>query len=240
MLKKSNKSVPDDSIGTELVGSATAGNSSTSYPAADEETTHHSGLVFGGYWKGAHKNVSGEDLLGNWKEVQATLGVVSALLLSIIYGQTGLDYAVHDDNLWGSWAGTLQSIGTFTNILNILICLYMTITSARAYILMCMYPSGEGKLCFHSLGPTFLLDIPYVLLPPLASLFVINAIIQATLALPVVVGYLALIASIIFISLAIYSWTILDKKGMTGLVQLGIVPPDLLNNSSKLVFFSRK
>mmetsp|Transcript_23845 Transcript_23845/g.39804 ORF Transcript_23845/g.39804 Transcript_23845/m.39804 type:complete len:117 (-) Transcript_23845:449-799(-) len=116
----------------------------------------------------------------------------------------------------------------------------MTITSARAYILMCMYPSGEGKLCFHSLGPTFLLDIPYVLLPPLAALFVINAIIQATIALPVVAGYVVLIASIIFISWAIYSWVILDQNGMTGLVQLGIVPPDLLNNSSKLVFFSRK
>jgi hypothetical protein len=104
------------------------------------------GMIFANYWVGATAHFEGDELISNWKEVQATLGVVAALLLSIVYGRVGMDYEAHPDTLWKSDADNVKQIATVCNFINVFVCLYITITSARAYIILCMFPSKDGKL----------------------------------------------------------------------------------------------
>ena len=175
---------------------------------------------------GAAKNIDGHELIGNWKEVQATLGVVTALLLSIVFGRVGLEYEKHDDTFWGQTAGIAQTVSTCCNFLNTIICLYITITSARAYILLCMYPADQGKVAFAHIGSTFLVDIPYLLWPVLSSLFIVDALIMATLATPYYVGVALVLFTAVVTPLCIGSWVKLDNNGATGLKAISIITVD--------------
>lgn len=187
-------------------------------------------LIFPLLWPSILRSKSNEDIIGSFQDIQSTLGIIGALLLSVIYGRVGRSEDINPSCLWGSHAGVGEILLTVINHSNAILCLFITITSARTYIMLSCFPPKTAKKSVAKFGPLFLIDIPYIIMPPISMLFILDTLVRSSLTLPKLAGIITLVLSFLAITGAIMTWMFLDDKAHEA---IGLMTTRLLTKTGK-------
>ena len=192
-------------------------------------------IIFGDVFVASLAINDDDECLDDWKEVQTTLGVVGALLLSIIYGRSGLSTEVNEETMWKDHVPALQNLQTIIININFFICLFVTLTAARTVVLLALFPKNRGKPFIRALGSFFVMDIQYICFAPYACFFAIDQMITATLALPRTAGIIVLAFSLAFVALAVAIWIWLDGIGFQSVIGAGRRSKNLSQVEMKMI-----
>jgi len=175
-------------------------------------------MIFGNIWPEIIADSTDDEIVGDFKDIQSTMGIIGALLMSIVYGRVGRLEDVNPNCMWSDHANIGQHLLTLVNHTNIIVCLYITIISARAYVMLSCFPVDHGKECVDKLGPFFLMDTVYISMPIITSLFLLDTILRTSLTLPWILGVISVAATIVVAGTAIWSFTVLDKRGVKAIL----------------------
>lgn len=177
-------------------------------------------LIFPNLWESILKHASNEEILSSFKDVQSTMGIIGALLLSVIYGRVGRSEDINLHSVWGGNHDIGEAFLTIVNNTNIFLCLFVTISAARTYIMLSCFPTEQGRKTAAKFGPFFTIDLPYILMAPITAMIVLDTLLRTSLTLPCTLGIVVLCVSFAAVSFAIYLFRVLDFLAVESIVSV--------------------
>lgn len=131
-----------------------------------------------------------EDLAG----LTTTVGVIAALLMSMMFGESGMELYANENSIWGERVDMMKHAYTVLCAVTTVICFAAVIISARLYMAMLVCPKRLTVAAVATMGGTIVLEPLFVSFLAISIMTTVVIGLNATIQLPGIGGLLTAIA----------------------------------------------